>query len=149
MTFSGSTLLTSGLTINDPTANVVFTGLSTSDSTVTLTKTGFGTLTLAGSSSLGAATLVLNGGIVDLGGSNRSMGSISLISGTVQNGTLITPSSTFVKQGNGAVTFATVNNPGTYTINQGTASIASNPAAYAPVTLDFSNATARFYEHPR
>jgi fibronectin-binding autotransporter adhesin len=162
LTFNGAVTLTDNFTLTDPTAHVVFNnGLMAANggpNNLTVTKNGFGTLTIngpvtttggfivnggivnvTGTGTVGAtgAPVTLNGGVIDLGGTSQNIGAISG-TGTIQNGTLT--QSTLLKQGPGTVTLGLSATPTAVVVNQGLVGTTSNPATLSTLKLDFSNA---------
>ncbi|HYE21247.1 MAG TPA: autotransporter-associated beta strand repeat-containing protein, partial [Tepidisphaeraceae bacterium] len=162
LTFGGAVTLTDNFTLNNPTAHVLFNGglLAPGGNNFTVTKNGFGTLTVngpvqanggfvvnggvvnvTGTGTIGTpgAPVNLNGGVIDLNGTSQNLGALSG-TGTIQNGTIT--SSVLIKQGPGTVTLAAAVTSPTVNVRQGAAGITVNPAAPSTLKLDFSHASA-------
>ncbi|MEZ0265755.1 MAG: beta strand repeat-containing protein, partial [Phycisphaerae bacterium] len=160
LTFGGAVTLTDHFTLNNPTAHVVFNGglLAAGGNNFTVTKNGFGTLTVNGPvqanggfivnaglvnvtgtgtiGSPGAPVNLNNGSVIDLSGTSQNLGALSG-TGTIQNGTIT--STTLTKEGPGTVTLGATATPTTVVVRQGQVSITSNPATASTLRLDFGN----------
>lgn len=164
VTFNGATTLTDSITINAATANVVLTGVLSGNPSITLTKTGFGSLSFNGNLNLAGIndaagsifisnTTQLNNtpvfgsnSIFDGGGSTQLASDFSNYSGILQNIKLTGGTSgAFLKQGPGVLTLASAVSPGSgtlVTVNQGLVSTSSNPATPSTLALNFNAAGA-------